>query len=562
MRQIVIAILMLLMATGTEAKVVKVTMADGTRRIYSTSQLSSIDFNNDGSIVMTTYDGKTTDLTGGQFEEVSIDDEAAIMQITDTTVVFPEKDAVYDRHLKKIDFAYPSADPHGNPTTLSGSILIPEEIYDGTTACDGILLFNRFTATGRYQAPTHGYFIFETFYLSCPLKLNYIVVVSDFYGFGISDRYPQAFIQGTANARASIDALFAARELLSGMGIDYGSLLFNLGYSSGGFDALAVQKLRDMEYHDVLAFDKTFAGAGPLDITEAYRDYVSTNQTAFMTGIALMMVSTNETQQLGLDYSDIFNPPLDKQVPQWIFDKNVETFALNIDILDKAPAISDLMTPAYSNLSSEQSQALCDVLEDLSITTGWIPDPSQKIYVMQSRDDDYVPFASGKPIVQFLKNHGFTPSPYPGTTNLQSNFAFKNLTHIMASAVFFFETLFALKAWPTIYDVDGNLKEKYRNVLSHENMFPTETMRMMNEVGIDTKWLKNLPSNVDLDFNIEGLGDIDAGNLLTDSPLEIYNSMLPKGTAEKQAMKEDCGADISTYLRRLRNLLIAIGITN
>lgn len=58
-----------------------------------------------------------------------------------------------------------------------------------------------------------------------PLNLNYIVVESDFYGFGATERFPQAYVQGTINGKASLDCLLAARRILDERGFDYGPLI-------------------------------------------------------------------------------------------------------------------------------------------------------------------------------------------------------------------------------------------------------------------------------------------------------------------------------------------------
>jgi hypothetical protein len=559
MKRLSFVIMLLLLAAGTWAKVVKVTMADGTTRIFGSAELESIDFADDGTIVLTTWDGKTVDLSGGMFEEVNVDDEAAITEIRDTLMVFPETDVIYSRQVKQVNFVYPSADPQGNPATLSAAMLIPEDIWNGYVKCDGIILGNHFTASRNNQAPTKGYFLLEGTFLSCPVKLNYIFVESDFFGFGVTERYPQAFIQGTANGRASIDALLTARELLQDMGIDYGPFLFNMGYSSGGFDAIATQKVRDMEYRDEIWFDKTFAGGGPYDIGMSYKDYITTNKTAFMTGIALMVVATNETQKLGLDYADMFNPPFDEKLPAWVLDKKMHQFQLNDSIMKYASTVSDLVAPAYANMSSPQAQELATTLNSLSLTTGWNPDASQKLYIIHSRDDDYVPFASAQPLVSFLKRYGYSPNAYAGRTNFQANFAFKKLGHIEGAVLFFLESLCALKAWPTVYDTNHRLKDEYSQVLANENRYPFDTKYLMNNVGIDTNWLKNLPKNMRVE--LEGMEDFTSGSMMSVMDmLDVYNSLLPASDEEEAAMNEDCGVDVRTYLRRLRNLLLVIGL--
>ena len=52
---------------------------------------------------------------------------------------------LYSRPMHRIDIAYPSVDGKGNAVRLSGSIVIPGNVYDGSSPVDGVLLYNRYT---------------------------------------------------------------------------------------------------------------------------------------------------------------------------------------------------------------------------------------------------------------------------------------------------------------------------------------------------------------------------------------------------------------------------------
>ena len=124
---------------------------------------------------------------------------------------------------------------------------------------------------------------------------------------------------------------------------------FNIGYSSGGFDALAAQKLRDREYADRISFDKTFSGGGPSDVREAYRQYVETDSTAYNAVPLLLMVCTNETQQLGLDYSDVFQPYIGNRIGELILSKEYSSWPV-CDSIGREKKIHEILTETYCNL--------------------------------------------------------------------------------------------------------------------------------------------------------------------------------------------------------------------
>ncbi|MBR1726163.1 MAG: hypothetical protein IJ724_05875, partial [Muribaculaceae bacterium] len=310
LRYTLLLVAALLLGATAQAMVIKYVLEDGSMHAITSSELSAIDFNDDGSLTLTTYDGEIITTTECMFDELEIGTREVLLPgETDLDMTFEyEGLSLGTRPVRQYNFLYPTVDPQGDSITMSGRIVIPKNILDGESPSQGILLFNHYTIFNRIEAPTEGFNTLEAMFLANPLNPDYIIIESDFYGFGSTVRFPQAYLQGTANGNASLDCLLAGRRLLEELGIDYGPLTFNVGYSSGGFDALATQKLRDMEFSDRISFDKTFAGGSPSDILECYREYVRIDSTAYNAVLALLMVSLNETQQLGLTYEQVFTP--------------------------------------------------------------------------------------------------------------------------------------------------------------------------------------------------------------------------------------------------------------
>ena len=167
------------------------------------------------------------------------------------TSIIQEKDTVwgfgveginlYSRPMHRIDIAYDTKDPENKPCRMSGVIIIPKDVYDGEQICDGMVLMHHYTQMAKKDAPSRGQNLGEDMVLANPLSPNYIMVLPDFYGFGITEDKDQWFCFGTANAHSSLDCLLAAQELLRERGIEQGKFLINAGYSSGGYDAIATQ---------------------------------------------------------------------------------------------------------------------------------------------------------------------------------------------------------------------------------------------------------------------------------------------------------------------------------
>ena len=498
MKKILLVLLILITSFATaDAKVIKIKMADGSLRVYTSSELSAIDFNDDGTLTITTYDGQQLEASEVEFDEVEIGDEAAVTTVYPDTLRFTIQadttliDLEIERPIMKMNYVYPSLDPDGQPITLSGTILIPEEIWTGAAVSQGIVMMNHYTKFNRDEAPTISNGELENMFMANPLKPNYIIVESDFYGVGATVRFPQAFLQGLNNARASLDGLLAARQLLTEQGIDYGPLCFNVGYSSGGFDAMAAQKLRDMEYADRISFDKTFSGGGPSDVREAYRRYVINDSTAYNAVPLLLMVSTNETQHLGMDYEEVFQPYICHRIDELILSKQFSSWPV-CDSIGREKKIHEILMPLYCDLSSDESMAFQDILAGFNLTNDdWTPDTTQRIFLFHSRGDDYVPIQSARPMVSFLKDKGFKPHIIPGKTNLQTNFVLTKEGHLKATIYYFIQSLASIESWPLMY-IGGQLNPLYATLINKTDD-PVAIMRQLDALGIDCRTiLKNI----------------------------------------------------------------------
>ena len=153
------------------------------------------------------------------------------------------------RDLKYIVYEYPSKDPDEQAVTISGVIMAPSEIVNGTTPCDGIIMFNHHTIGSMEDAPSQGADGLDPIsaILSNPLKPNYIIVASDYIGYGSSASHPAAYLCGDTNARNCLDGLLAAQKLLGDKQIPQGKFLFNIGFSQGGTESMFAAKLTDMD---------------------------------------------------------------------------------------------------------------------------------------------------------------------------------------------------------------------------------------------------------------------------------------------------------------------------
>ena len=414
-----------------------------------------------------------------------------IMAKADTTIKTKTGGVtLYSRDVRRYVYEYPSKDADGKPATISGVIIIPAEIADGTAPCDGIMLLNRATLSSIDDAPSTGNAQLLNGLIANPLKPNYILVMSDFIGYGSSKDYPSFYHSGDVNARNSLDGLLAAKQLLNDEAISQGKYLFNLGFSQGGSETLYVAKLRDMEYKDKgITFTKTFAGGGPTDYVVAYREYVERDWCEDCKDVVMMLISAVENLHLKIDYKDLFKEPLASGAKEYVKTKSKGTLGdYGVSMKD---SLSHLIQPAYMNLESDEAKALIEELKKINLMNGWEPDTTQKYFIEHSRHDDFVPIQCVRAIIPWMKEKGFTPSLVPGKTNLQTNTLVFKLDHTASAIVWLIQTVAAIEIWPVLY-YEGEQNRYYHNVVKDLNVL--KALKTLENWGIDLRKMINTSS--------------------------------------------------------------------
>ena len=451
---------------------------------------------------------------------------------------------LYSRKMHRIDISYLSKDHEGNDITLSGYVAIPYDIYNGSQPCDGILLYNHYTQMNIDNAPTNGYSIGEDFVIANPLSPNYIVVSSDFQGFGVSKDMPQAYCFGDFNGQASIDMLLASRKLLDDRKMSQGKFLFNAGYSSGGYDAIATQRVRDMHYSDKIVFDKTFVGGAPFDIMDAARYYISHKDDPNIDVVCMCMVLDvfNRLANLGFTYDQMFKEPYNVKFQDWIASRTFPNAAV-MDSLE-GKTLTELIQDNFLDTYSEEFGILRDVVNKYSLAKDWTPDFSQSYYVMHLVRDNTVPVSSGREFLKFLNQfyyEGTTDKPFmksivPERTKLQTNFVIPDYHHTIVGGIVYYLYLAAsLTAYPALY-YDDELNTHYADLV--EDATVMGIIHKLEEKGYDVRGA------------VQKLTNGGTGGSFFDVLAKIENTLnnLGTNTTEVLQIADDSGLEILDLL--------------
>ena len=456
---------------------------------------------------------------------------------------------LYSRPIHRIDIAYPSSDIDGNPIELSGYVAIPADLYSGEQPVDGILLYNHYTQLGYAEAPTRGYALGEDGVIANPLRPNYIVVSSDFYGFGITEGPGQYYCYGTANGQASIDCLLAARKLLDQRGISQGRLLVNAGYSSGGYDAIATQKVRDMHYRDQISFDKTVVGGFPFDLRDAFTEYVNNKDDSTQNVIPTLLIldSYNRHAGLELDIPSLLYEPVASHYNEWICSGQYSTAELLKEF--KGLRLADVMKDTLYRADSPLAKKLKKAMRDVALENDWEPDTLQNYSVFCLLKDNIVPISTCRAFANFLVNYYyddisdnsplFKKSIIPEKTHLQTNFIVNAERHTLVGGILYILRLAStLAALPVLY-YDGELNTHYADLV--KDLSVMQMIHKLESLGVDVKGIvQQLMAN-----SSEGGGGFFELLQKIDQMLKPLNLT----TAEVLMMADDCGLSMEEMLQ-------------
>jgi len=128
-----------------------------------------------------------------------------------------------------------------------------------------VLSFQNGTNTLNASAPSEFPSDYSYQMIELIASLGYIVVISDYPGFGASASIPHPYLVKEPTVRSLVDNFYAVKELaLSELqGINLINEYYLLGYSQGGWATLALHKALENEYSEDFDLIGSACGAGP-----------------------------------------------------------------------------------------------------------------------------------------------------------------------------------------------------------------------------------------------------------------------------------------------------------
>ena len=343
-------------------------------------------------------------------------------------------------NLMNYVFEYPSVDPWGNPCTLSGVISVNKSLLEKDKPFNGIMLYNHFTIYETTQTPSRGAVEFPT---GAAGLTDFIVVAPDYYGFGITEKEPQAYCISRANGRASLDAYLAAKRLIEDLEVKKGDDFIIVGYSEGGQTAMGV--LREIsERHPEVEVKRAFVGDGPYDINSMY-DAIATGDTEMPSTVCNVLWAYNHFFHLGYDIHDYLKDPVASNFDEWFLSKKYKRKALDEELI-KTKKTSDLCTAAVLDNKSALSQRFKAAFSEDALTSGWTPRSDLDVMLFHDTKDDVVPVENFYAMSQFLRQHHIKTEEFVGDYSGSAKEDLSTTNHEASALTFFAEILKWMRA--------------------------------------------------------------------------------------------------------------------
>ena len=278
---------------------------------------------------------------------------------------------------------------------VSGKIYLPNQV----APIKGIIVANHVLITDNASAPSQSIQIESLFAF-----MGYVVVMSDYIGFGATVDLPQTFLAQEITAKSSIDLTLTTYKYLKEKGykFQYPDNRVNIiGYSQGGAVALACQKMIESYYPKEYKIKKTYAGGAPYDLEYTFRQLLDDKKSGLpLPYIALAITSLNYGENLNVDISKYFKGKLLQNYEEWLYSKRYNSTQL--EKLIGTSDIREILSDSALDYSGDLIKPFIRALKKNSLIE-WVP--KAPIYLYHSIQDEYIPVYNTQEAYESFKKH-------------------------------------------------------------------------------------------------------------------------------------------------------------
>ena len=282
---------------------------------------------------------------------------------------------------------YPSININWDTITLSGKVILPKGRKPKR-----LILVSHYTVCSNGEAPSN---CFSLEGMLAPM--GYGLIIPDYLGYGVTVREVHPYLVMDLTARNVLDMYHAVKPWLEAVDmLPEQPEIILMGYSQGGANTMAVERLIETEYWSdedpqQVKIHRVFAGGGPYDVKATYERFVNTDTASYPVAVPLVVQGMILGNNLQIQMQDLMQPWLYEHLDDWINSKRYTTSQVNKMIGTKVT--HELLTEEAMDQKSWKVSELQKAMVANSITSfNWMPNAAT--YIMHSMDDETVPFTN------------------------------------------------------------------------------------------------------------------------------------------------------------------------
>ena len=280
---------------------------------------------------------------------------------------------------------YPSINCDWDSVRLSGKVILPKDRKPKR-----LILVSHYTVCSNAEAPSN---CFSLEGILAPM--GYGLIIPDYLGYGVTANEVHPYLVMDLTARNVLDMYHAVKPWLEAVGMSPEEPeIILMGYSQGGANTMAVERLIETEYYadenpKQVKIHRVFAGGGPYDVKATYEQFVNTDLANYPVGVPLVVQGMILGNKLQIEMADLVRPFVYEHLDEWINSKKYTTGQVNKLIGTKVT--HEILTEEAMDQTSWKVSELQKAMVANSITSfNWIPEAS--VYIAHSMDDETVSF--------------------------------------------------------------------------------------------------------------------------------------------------------------------------
>lgn len=320
----------------------------------------------------------------------------------------------YDVDYYKI--TYHTVDLDGNPTVASGAVGVPIgescDIFPMTLYCHGTVLRKQDIPSAE-NAESQILKVFST--------VGYITVAPDYLGLGDHPGL-HPYVHAASQATASIDAFFAAEELIESLeAVTHNGELLVTGYSQGGHASMATLKYaQDNGLLDEMGIIGGAPLSGPYNMSGSQAEVLLSGEPYSNPGYVVYLLKSYQMAYGNIynELSDIIQSPYDELVLPY-FDGEQNEFDMAVVNEQLPMVISELLVDTVlANMENNDNHPIWQALRD-NDNYDWTPQMPLRMFYCDG--DEQVPFANSTIALETMQANGAADvdatNVFPGATH-------------------------------------------------------------------------------------------------------------------------------------------------